>query len=475
MISRVSKACPKHKIIDHHSCENTDMCLRIKTGNVTDYARLFYSSRPHANQMILHGYLICGGDGVSVTGKTSAFEGFHITFISSRPRDNSRFYVNKTGQTSPVLLKNTMNSFDDNDDNNDIDERRHFNEQNVNHRSTEFDSKYPELPKSGYILDIIAFYDNAFWQACNQNGSNPSVIIEKIFNYVDEFFRDESLGTKISIRLKRSVYKPGVIWSNARANGSEASLKRLRFYDEENANMYAYLGVLGSDDSNLGKAPKIGKCLNSECSGVCSDHGHERTFVAECDLSNLHIAAWVISHEIGHLLGMRHDFDDNPPYGYKNSVKGVDCYGLMSNINYKNLNNLKWSECSSEYLRMYHKDAHKVLPTFCLNSYAHIKYVEAIDGNALNLTCDTSKCNNILHVKWYSKISTPIGYHSPEFGDTEVKPPYNRTMRILQEDGKVTLEISKYASEHKGIYCKVDTIDTEPYCETKQKFDTGIS
>ena len=86
-----------------------------------------------------------------------------------------------------------MNSFDDNDDSNDIDERRHFNEQNVNYQPhIQFDSKYPKLPKSGYILDIIAFYDSAFKQACNQNGSNPSVIIEKIFNYVNEFFKDES-------------------------------------------------------------------------------------------------------------------------------------------------------------------------------------------------------------------------------------------------------------------------------------------
>ena len=241
IISKVSKAWPNHKVIDRHSCKNADMCLRIKTGNVADYARLFYSSRPHANRIILHGYLICGGDGISVTGKTSAFDEFYITLISSRPRKNSRFFVNKSGQSSPVLLQNTLNSFDDTGDNNEIDEMRQFKEGGDDLESTEFDSKYPELPKSGYILNIIAFYDNAFKQACTQKRKDPSEIIEKIFNHVDEFFRDESLGTQIPIRLKRSVYKPGVIWNNARANGSEASLKKLRFYDEEHANMYAYL------------------------------------------------------------------------------------------------------------------------------------------------------------------------------------------------------------------------------------------
>ena len=116
IITKVSKACPNHKIIDHHSCKNTDMCLRIQTGNVTDYSRLFYSSRPHANRMILHGYLICGGDGISVTGKTSAFDEFYITFISPKPRKNSRFFVNKSGQSSPISLQNTLNSFVDTGD-----------------------------------------------------------------------------------------------------------------------------------------------------------------------------------------------------------------------------------------------------------------------------------------------------------------------------------------------------------------------
>ena len=161
---------------------------------------------------------------------------------------------------------------------------------------------------------------------------------------MNEFFSHESLGTKISIQLKRSIFKQDVNWNNAQANGTEASLKTLRFYDEERANMYAYLGVLRSDDTLfgkvLGKVPDIGKCLNSKCSGVCSEHRYQRTFVAECDLDNLHAAAWVISHEIGHLLGMIHDFVDNDPIQRsKYSLNSMPCTGIMGIINYNNMNN----------------------------------------------------------------------------------------------------------------------------------------
>ena len=68
-------------VLQNNLCPNSDKCLRIKTGSIIDHAPLYYSTRPSAQQRILQGYLDCGGDGVSVTGKTTAFDEFDVTLM----------------------------------------------------------------------------------------------------------------------------------------------------------------------------------------------------------------------------------------------------------------------------------------------------------------------------------------------------------------------------------------------------------
>ena len=90
-----------------HFCHNSDFCLRIEiAGKVTDYARLYYDKNPYAYPVILHGYLVNGNNGVSITGKTSTFKEYYVTLISPKSQKNDRFFVNEFGETSVISLQN---------------------------------------------------------------------------------------------------------------------------------------------------------------------------------------------------------------------------------------------------------------------------------------------------------------------------------------------------------------------------------
>ena len=102
------------KVERNDLCPYTDMCLRIETGDICDHARLYYDTRSDASKMVLHGYLICGGDGISVTGTTTTLDKYYVTFVSSRLRQNSRFFVDEMGNTIITSMKNIV-SFDESD------------------------------------------------------------------------------------------------------------------------------------------------------------------------------------------------------------------------------------------------------------------------------------------------------------------------------------------------------------------------
>ena len=468
------------------------MCLRIETGAISDYARLYYSTTPNSRKELLNGYLICGGDGVSITGTNATFDEFYVTLSSSRPRNNNRFFVDEMGNTSIISLNDNV-TFDVNDSHTASNDTLYSNKNDVHLSSNtvRFNEKYPVLRKDGYDLNIVAFYDIAFKEDSLQKAKSADDVIERIFSLVSNFFIDGSLTTKLHLHLIKTTYKSDVIWNDAKSNATESNLKRLNFYEEENANIYVYMGSSKTDyDKIPGKVPRVGACSlkNLTCSGVCSDKKYLRTFVVECDVDQLYRTAYVIAHEIGHLLGIKHDFQDtneNEPlkraklsYGGKNctNVNGIMDHGDATH------NNLKWTACSIEYLRMYHQNVKDVSSPelFCLEPHLMATMVDIVDGQPLHLICDIRYCggDNVEYVKWYLKPKVYVGYYSPHFNTTFVRPNYSDNINILYEREKVILSISTYANNMQDAYCVINAdLDTVPgaynqktFCETKQTF-----
>ena len=470
------------KILQRNVCPFADMCLQITTGNVSDYAQLYYSN---ARKTILQGYLICGGDGVSVTGTTPSFEEFYVTLISSRPMNNSRFFVNGNGSASIVSLRNDV-SFDI-----DYSYQEHANtfysqEKNVDLRGDriKFNDDYPMLPRQGYELNIIAFYDNNFKTACTKTSKTPDDVIEQIFSHVRNFFEHESLPTTFHIKPNKIIYRSGVIWNNAKENATVTSLKKQDLLNHENADIFVYLGLRNTDDYTYGKVSKVGRCFsnNQTCCGVCSELKYEKSLVVECNINNLPETAYIITHEIGHLLGLKHDFLEKtetdplvrPKFSYVRVNPCTNVNGIMDYVNTKN-NNLKWTDCSIEHLRIYHQQVKEISNrnSFCLTQYSHVTTVKLIPGEPLDLTCDIRKCNKagIDYVKWFLKSTEYIGSYDPSFDRSNVKSNYSNNMSIIYEEENVILRISTYTSAIQKAYCVIDAHAPNPFCETKQTFD----
>jgi len=467
-------------------CPFADKCLQITTGAITDYARLYYKNNNNAGKTILHGYLICGGDGVSVTGTTASFNKFYVTLISTRPRNNNRFFVDESGSTSIVLIGNDLSSDIDYTYEKGLDAHNPY-ESNIVFRGKQntFDSYYPKLPSEGYVLNIVVFYDRVFQRACFQKSKSPDEMIEQIFNEVDNYFKDESLSTKFHINLSKIIHRD-VIWNNAKRDGTEASLKIQNRDNKEDADIFVHLGLMnnvyGSVKMTPGKASKLGMCFPNKrtCSGVCSRLKYEQSLVAQGDVDNLPLTAYIITHEIGHLLGFRHDFQDlgfrRPQYSI---VTGESCKGVngIMESGLREYNNLKWSICSNEYLRIYHKEVKDVANRFCLEPYHHTKTVECDKDGSCDLNCDITTCDgkNMNFVKWYLDDGTRLGQYFALFDEIKVEPEYSGDISMLCQEEKVILRTSKYAKYMQNAYCIIEGENLGPFCKIKQTFEIKIT
>ena len=246
----------------------------------------------------------------------------------------------------------------------------------------DFDYTYPKLPRQGFVINVVVFYDIAFKTACHQNSTSPHGVIEQIFDHVGTYLKDKSLTTMFHVNLIKTIYKSGVIWNKPSENGTEASLKIQNLDNEENADVFVHMGLMNTVESILGKVPNIGRCFSNSqtCSGICSRLKNERSAVVLCDMNNLPKTAHTITQMIGRLLGIEYDYMDKtdfnplrePRYSMVSWKSCTNINGIMDVVETE-YNNLKWTRCSAESLQMYYKRVKEVSKhnTFCLEQYNH--------------------------------------------------------------------------------------------------------
>ena len=99
--------------------------------------------------------------------------------------------------------------------------------------------------------------------------------------------------------------------------------------DKVDANLWVYL-------SKTVKGAMGWAWLGSLC-----DPGDNQVSITHADKNNMLWASEIVTHEMGHNLGMSHDFNDKTPRYFKG--EDCDCQGLES---YCSFPPLKWSECS---------------------------------------------------------------------------------------------------------------------------------
>ena len=81
-----------------------------------------------------------------------------------------------------------------------------------------------------------------------------------------------------------------------------------------------------------------------------------------------------LAHEVGHTLGMWHDFDTNPHRSYTcgpGKWKGNGNGKTNDIMNYGSPKRKGWSECSNEDFHAYYTSVYQNLEKFCLKGTRH--------------------------------------------------------------------------------------------------------
>jgi len=207
-----------------------------------------------------------------------------------------------------------------------------------------------QQPPSAVNMTLQMLYDPSFAAKFGNNRSRINAAIVKILDHTQTFFLHSSLRTKIVLNVKPFI----AIGQRLTATGT--NLRRLvsiaaRLPDADSYSLLTY-------ENNAGGTIGIA-WLRSTCS---TSRGY-RTNINEYFSSDVRTAA-IIVHEIGHNLGMNHDFVGRPG-NMRRASNGASCTGIRAFMDYVG-NPYQWSPCSNEDFNRYYRSIFQRYRRFCL-------------------------------------------------------------------------------------------------------------
>jgi len=199
-----------------------------------------------------------------------------------------------------------------------------------------------QLNANGYTLKVAVYYDEV-WKA--EFGAEANARVDAIMALVDEQYSESTFATNVDVEVVAVEYAQGQNWNRQWYTGSTGAI------------LCARAGCVDGDitaasphDVNLwvfltGSASRGGAAGMAWESVVCNSNKALRTSITKY-LGQDEYTAEVVTHELGHNLALKHDFDDDVKQQtgqmVPRKVNGVDCAGYMDYISHTD----GWSACS---------------------------------------------------------------------------------------------------------------------------------
>ena len=209
------------------------------------------------------------------------------------------------------------------------------------------------------------------FNADSRYSSDPEGRALAIMVHAQAAFYWATLDTRIRIDIRYTDYQPNL---SIRPNG--AGLSTVRDTNRRDVNTNTYLTTL-SDGGVIGVA-----YLRAVCNGNTNFRSNINTMFYNTDSQNGYVSVfyvfWIriqrflfyfsklIAHELGHNLGMNHDFASNDVNTPRTGSDGSNCLVPRTNImDYVNSRST-WSQCSNDDLNAYYNFLES-RGGFCLN------------------------------------------------------------------------------------------------------------
>ena len=415
LLSCVSNAAAQTPKLNRVECSEIispgeDVCIEMdfEDGEANDYAILTYHRAKEEQNLV--GFLLNGFDPVTVTGNWSGGDftdesTYHITVLSPRLKNDNRFYRRKDGNTVVAWSKGTDQNLAH--DTESEEDRQSFVPNQ--HPSIFSPDGLFELPTDTLEMNICIFYDDT---VKNKGGINAEKDISNIFYVAKSFFDDPTMKTKIHLNLasiKHIRNLDGREWE-----ADDETMKTLNTTNifQQGCHSHVFICNPSEKRGGTGKAP-IGT--------VCNDTSSDRIAIVEY-LEDVAETGRNMAHELGHTLGLHHDFRIKYSFadGFSTSRRsfyGHPCTGIGGVMGYDRKSKYTWTKCSEEDFRIYHHRIMAEKPSFCLNPQKKItQRIEKKDRDVnAELRCKTD-CNHILGVTWF------YVYNGEEFKILEHRP-----------------------------------------------------
>merc|ERR1712051_490124 len=215
----------------------------------------------------------------------------------------------------------------------------------VNDAEVADEMKFEELCASGDCssmpakqkMQIKIHYDDTF----NSDTSDVTIYIDSMVTHLQAHFCQISLGTQIQVEaIDGYTHESGQSWTAESDSGSlSGPIKDITAASNSNANLHVFLckdpqfyGVIG--------LAWVGTMCKTSWAGYNAGVNEKR--------ENVLATSEVVAHEMGHNMGMLHDFDED--HGGSNGPcdgTGIMSYGSAPNV---------WSTCSrADFLALYNQ------------------------------------------------------------------------------------------------------------------------